>query len=42
VLRQHGVDSAAIQTAVRFASIITSAAVAIEAGNLGGTLADAA
>jgi alkyl hydroperoxide reductase subunit D len=42
VLREHGVDSAAIQTAVRFASIITSAAVAIEAGDLNGRFADAA
>ncbi len=42
VLRQHGVESAAIQAAVRYAAIVQSAAVAIEAADLPGALAAAA
>lgn len=42
VLRQHGVESAAIQAAVRYAAIIASAAVALEAAGLDASLQDAA
>jgi len=33
VLREHGLEAAAVQTAVRFAAILQSVAVAIEAGD---------
>ena len=42
VLRDHGVESAAIQTAVRYAAIVQSAAVALEANALPASRAQAA
>jgi len=42
VLRDHGVESAAIQTAGRYAAIVQSAAVALEANALPASLAQAA